>query len=114
MKNKIIALYALGSSARDIANFIYEQYGVEISDGFVSDVTDRILYLAKERQNQSTPKSRADLSTVLNQFAIAFEDRCQFNKTKGVCYNKNAGESLLRNCGGLHIKFRSLVSNGEE
>jgi transposase-like protein len=52
LENKIMALYAVGTSTRDIQSFIYEQYGVEISDGFVSDVTDKILQMAKEWQTR--------------------------------------------------------------
>jgi transposase-like protein len=50
LEQKIISLYAMGTSTRDIMNFIYESYGFEISEGFVTKVTDKILDLAKEWQ----------------------------------------------------------------
>lgn len=53
LENRILGLYALGSSTRDIANFLYEQYGIEISEGFVSDVTDKVLKYAQEWQTRS-------------------------------------------------------------
>jgi transposase-like protein len=50
LEKKIISLYAMGTSTRDIMSFIYESYGFEISEGFVTKVTDKILDLAKEWQ----------------------------------------------------------------
>jgi transposase-like protein len=50
LEQKIIALYAVGTSTKDIAEFLYETYGVEISEGFVSQVTNAVLVLAKDWQ----------------------------------------------------------------
>lgn len=52
LEQKITYLYAIGTSTADIAEFIYETYGVEISDGFVSTVTNAVLVHAKEWQNR--------------------------------------------------------------
>jgi len=41
--SKIIAMYAKGFSTRQISEQIEDLYGFEVSDGFVSDVTDKIL-----------------------------------------------------------------------
>ena len=43
IENKIIDLYALGMTTRDIAQEIKELYGCEISEGLVSDITDKII-----------------------------------------------------------------------
>jgi len=40
---KIIAMYAKGLSTRQITEQIEDLYGFEVSDGFVSDVTDKLL-----------------------------------------------------------------------
>ena len=50
LEQKIIALYAYGTSTKDITEFLLETYGVEISEGFVSQVTNAVLGLAKEWQ----------------------------------------------------------------
>lgn len=50
LEQKIIALYARGTSTKDIAEFLLETYGVEISEGFVSQVTNAVLDLAKDWQ----------------------------------------------------------------
>jgi len=52
LEQKIIALYAVGTSTKDIAEFLYDQYGFEISEGFVSQVTNAVLDLAKEWQSR--------------------------------------------------------------
>lgn len=43
IEGKIIGLYGLGLSTREIAREINELYGYEISEGLVSDVTDKII-----------------------------------------------------------------------
>jgi putative transposase len=52
LEQKITYLYAIGTSTADIAEFIYETYGAEISEGFVSNVTNAVLAHAKEWQNR--------------------------------------------------------------
>jgi transposase-like protein len=49
---KIIALYGLGMSYGDIQHHLKEMYGVEISDGTLSAITDRIIPSIKEWQNR--------------------------------------------------------------
>ena len=41
--NKIISLYALGMSQVSIQNHIEEMYGMEVSEGMISSITDKIL-----------------------------------------------------------------------
>jgi putative transposase len=49
---KIIGLYGLGMSFRDISEHIKEMYDVEISHATLSDITDRIIPKVKEWQNR--------------------------------------------------------------
>lgn len=49
---KIIAMYAKGMSTPQISEMIYDIYGFEVSDGFVSDVTDKIWPQIEEWQNR--------------------------------------------------------------
>ncbi|MFA7491341.1 MAG: IS256 family transposase [Mariniphaga sp.] len=49
---KIIGLYGLGMSFRDISEHIKEMYDVEISHATLSDITDRIIPKIKEWQNR--------------------------------------------------------------
>ena len=51
LEERIISLYAYGNSTKDIVEFLAEQYyGLEVSEGFVSNVTNSILGLAREWQ----------------------------------------------------------------
>ncbi|MBR5513441.1 MAG: transposase, partial [Ruminococcus sp.] len=43
VEQKIISLYAKGMTTSQISEIIEDIYGFEVSDGFVSDVTDRLL-----------------------------------------------------------------------
>lgn len=52
LEQKIISLYAIGNSTRDIVEFLREQYGVAVSDSFISQVTEKVLELAKEWQQR--------------------------------------------------------------
>ena len=49
---KIISMYARGMSTRQISDTIEEIYGFEVSDSFVSDVTDKILPQIQEWQSR--------------------------------------------------------------
>lgn len=49
---KIIALYGLGMSYADIQNHLKELYGMDISDGTLTAITDRIIPGIKEWQNR--------------------------------------------------------------
>ncbi len=50
IEQKIIALYGLGMSYNDIAAHLKEIYGLEISTGTLSAVTDKIIHTVKEWQ----------------------------------------------------------------
>lgn len=49
---KIIGLYGLGMSFRDISQHIKEMYDVDISHDTLSEITDRVIPLVKEWQNR--------------------------------------------------------------
>jgi len=56
IEHKILSLYGLGMSYRDITSHIKEMYGIELSTGTLSAVTDRIL--EKVSQWRSRPLER--------------------------------------------------------
>ena len=49
---KIISMYAKGMPTRQISETIEDIYGFETSEGFISDVTDKILPLIEDWQNR--------------------------------------------------------------
>lgn len=56
LENKIISLYALGMSYNDIRDHIEEMYGIELSQGMLNQITDRIIPEIQEWQNRPLNK----------------------------------------------------------
>ena len=54
--DKIISMYARGMTTRDIQEHVQEIYGAEISPTMVSNITDKIVEVAKEWQNRPLQK----------------------------------------------------------
>lgn len=52
IEDKIISMYAKGMTTRDIQAHIHEFYGMDISPTLVSQITDKIIDLAKEWHNR--------------------------------------------------------------
>ena len=52
IEKKIISLYAKGMTTRQISETIEDIYGFEVSEGMVSDITDRLLPQIEEWQNR--------------------------------------------------------------
>ena len=69
IEQKIISLYAKGMTTRQISDTIEEIYGFEVSDGMVSDITDRLFPQIEDWQNRP-------LDTV---YPIVFIDAVHFS-----------------------------------
>lgn len=82
IEEQIIALYARGLSTRDIGDHLRELYGIEISAAFVSDVTDKILPLAREWQ--SRPLAPVYAAVFLD--AIHYKVRNEGSVVTKACY----------------------------
>ena len=52
LEKKIIGMYGLGTSLRDISGHIEEMYGTEISATTLSTITDRVIPMVKEWQSR--------------------------------------------------------------
>ena len=52
LENKIISLYALGMSYQDIRGHIEDMYGIEMSQGMLNQITDKILPEVHEWQSR--------------------------------------------------------------
>ena len=50
--HKIISMYAKGMTTRQISDTIEDIYGFDVSEGFISDVTDKLLPQIEEWQNR--------------------------------------------------------------
>jgi putative transposase len=52
VEEKIISMYAKGMTCRDINDHMQDIYGVEVSAGMISQITDKVLPLVQEWQNR--------------------------------------------------------------
>lgn len=52
LDNKVLALYGLGMSHKDICAHLQEMYGVDISSGLITKITDKLLPLLTEWRNR--------------------------------------------------------------
>jgi len=82
---KIISMYTRGMTTRQISAQIEEIYGFEVSEGFVSDVTDKILPRIEEWQNRP-------LSAV---YPIVFIDAVHFSVRDNNVIRKLASYTIL-------------------
>lgn len=61
---KIISMYAKGMTTRQISETIEDIYGFETSEGFISDVTDKILPQIEDWQNRPLDEVRFILYSI--------------------------------------------------
>lgn len=71
IEQKIISMYAKGMTTRQISDTVMDIYGFEVSESFVSDVTDKILPQIQEWQSRPL----ADIYPVLYIDAIHYSVR---------------------------------------
>ena len=105
LEQKIISLYAFGTSTADIVAWIYETYGFEVSPGFISKVTDKVLELAQEWQARP----------LNNVYTIAYLDaihiKCrESNKVTNKAVHIVMAYDLM---GHKHILGHYIASGGE-
>ena len=105
LEQKIISLYAHGSSTRDIIEFLDETYGIPLSEGFISQVTEKILGLAKEWQQRS-------LQSI---YAIAYMDAIHVKcRESGKVINKAVHIVMAYDLEGRKDILGHYISHGAE
>ncbi len=105
LEQKIIFLYAIGNSTKDVVGFIQETYGAEVSEGFVSSVTNAVLDLAKEWQARP-------LQAV---YAIAYLDAIHIKcREEGRVINKAVHIIMAYDLDGHKEILGHYISNGGE
>jgi transposase-like protein len=81
IEDQIIALYAKGVSTRDIQDHLQNLYGIDVSAGLISNITNKIVPMLKEWQNRP----------LQDVYAIAFLDAIHFKvRQDGQIVNKAA------------------------
>jgi transposase-like protein len=85
IEDKVISMYAKGMSVTQISEIIEDIYGFEISEGMVSDITDRLLPKIEEWQNRP-------LSSI---YPIVFIDAIHFSVREDGVIKKLAAYVVL-------------------
>ena len=105
LEQKIIALYTYGTSTKDIAEFLLETYGVEISEGFVSQVTNAVLGLARDWQARP----------LQDVYAIAYMDAIHVKcREEGKVVNKAVHIVMAYDLAGKKDILGHYISHGSE
>lgn len=83
LDNKIVALYSLGMSYQDIVDHLQEMYGVDISTGMISKITDKLLPIITEWRNRPLES----IYTLVFLDAMFFKSRDNGKVSTKVIYN---------------------------
>lgn len=101
---KIISMYAKGMTTRQISDTLMDIYGFEASEGFISDVTDRILPQIEDWQNRP-------LSAV---YPVVFIDAIHYSvRDNGVIRKLAAYVILGINCEGMKEVLSIQIGENE-
>ena len=104
ISEKIIRLYAIGMSTRDISKQIKEIYGCEISESLVSDITDKIL-----------PKIEEWKTRILDEvYPVIYIDAVHFSvKENGIVTKKAVYVVLGINSNGIKDVLGIYIGENE-
>jgi len=104
LEDKIIGLYGLGMSLRDISDHIEEMYGSAISASTLSDITDRVIPRIKEWQSRPLEEV----------YCIVWMDAMFYKvKSEGKVISKSVYNILGINAEGMKELLGMYVSEGE-
>lgn len=104
LEGKILGLYGLGMSLRDISEHIKEMYDMEISAATLSSITDKIIPQIKEWQNRP----------VSSIYPIVWMDAMHYKvKTEGKIENKALYNILAINTSGQKELLGMYISESE-
>lgn len=73
--DKIVSMYALGMTTRDIGRHLQDIYGVEVSSSLISEVTDEVIQDVREWQNR--PLDRLYPILYLDALVVKVKDQGQ-------------------------------------
>ena len=90
--HKIISMYAKGMTTRQISHTIEDIYGFDVSEGFISDVTEKILPRIEEWQNRPLD----DVYPVVYIDAIHYSVRDNGVIVKKAAYGQSRKTRFLR------------------
>ena len=104
IEDKILEMYAKGMSTRDIASHLEEIYGFQASPRLISNITDKIMPIAKEWQNRP-------LESI---YPIIFLDATHYKvRSDGKVVNKAAYVIMGININGIKDVLGTWIGENE-
>lgn len=102
--HKIISMYAKGMTTRQISDTIEDIYGFDVSEGFISDVTDKILPQIEDWQNRPLDEI----------YPVIYIDAIHYSvRDNGVIVKKAAYVILGINCDGRKEVLSLAIGENE-
>ena len=101
---KIISMYAKGMTTRQISDTIEDIYGFDVSEGFISDVTDKILPQIEDWQNRPLDEI----------YPVVYIDAIHYSVRDNGIIRKMAAYVILEiNCSGYKEVLSITVGDNE-
>ena len=92
-------MYAKGMTPRQSSDTIEDIYGIDVSEGFISDVTDKILVQIEEWQNRHLMMFIRSFTSM--PFTISVRDNAVIVKKPLMGISKNSLLRFFRDCDEL-------------
>ena len=112
LQDKIIGLYGLGMSFRDISEHIKEMYDTEISHTVLSQITDRIIPEVKAWQNRPLEEVYCIVWLDAMHYKVRSEGKVQHRalyNILGINFHVNPGTTHWNNTGIINNLTRRII-----
>ena len=104
IEQKIISLYAKGMTTRQISDTIEDIYGFEVSDGMVSDITDRLLPQIEDWQKR--PLDEVYPIVFIDAVHLSVRENGQIKSLQRMLFLLSVLQDISRYCPYISVKTR--------
>ena len=104
IEQKIISLYAKGMTTRQISDTIEDIYGFEVSDGMVSDITDRLLPQIEDWQKR--PLDEVYPIVFIDAVHLSVLENGQIKSLQRMLFLLSVLQDISRYCPYISVKTR--------
>ena len=102
--DKIIAMYAKGMTTRQISETIEDIYGFEVSEGMVSDITDRLLPQIEDWQKR--PLDEVYPIVFIDAVHLSVRENGQIKSLQRMLFLLSVLQDISRYCPYISVKTR--------
>ena len=104
IEQNIISLYAKGMTTRQISDTIEDIYGFEVSDGMVSDITDRLLPQIEDWQKR--PLDEVYPIVFIDAVHLSVRENGQIKSLQRMLFLLSGLQDISRYCPYISVKTR--------